>query len=233
MDTGGTFSSLTSVFFFCDPGRIRPGPVGDLARDPRFLVWIELYKFTLTLRSQTLYSMLLLDTGGDVHPLLSSALFCRVGGGSSTEAAAVGADLSALNEYRLGEGGMCIPACIAHIVGDTVGVVAGMGIVFFGSFAEATCAVLVLYPLSGVLGILRILGKHRGFPCSSSDILTLVLRTMISRVRDAHGVVEKALKVFSPFCSGLTTPVIVGLSWISAHGVLSSGTICSRRFLSA
>ena len=177
--------------------------------------------------------MLLLDTGGDVHPLLFSALFCRVGGDSPTKAAAVGADHSALNEYRLGEGGMCIPACIAHIVGDTVFVVAVMGVGFFGSFAEATCAVLVLDAFSGVLGILRILGKHRGFPRSSSDILTLVLRTMISRVRDAHGVVEKALKVFSPFCSGLTTPVIVGLSWICAYAMLSSGTICSRRFLSA
>ena len=133
----------------------------------------------------------------------SIALFCRVGGGSSTEAAAVCADLSALNEYRLAEGGMCIPACIAHIVGDTVGVVAGMEVVFFGSFAEATCAVLVLYTFSGVLGILRILGKQRGFPCSSSDILTLVLRTMISRVRDAHGVVEKALKLLSPFAMDL------------------------------
>ena len=127
-----------------------------------------------------------------------------MGGGSSTKAAAVGADLSALNEHRLKEGGMCIPACIAHIVGDTVGVVAGMGVVFFGSFADSTCAVLVLDAFSGVLGILRILGKHRGFPCSSSDdILTLVLHTMISSVRDAYGVVEKVLKVFSPFAVGL------------------------------
>ena len=36
-DIGVTFSSLTSVFFFCDPGRIRRGSVGDFVRGPRSL----------------------------------------------------------------------------------------------------------------------------------------------------------------------------------------------------
>merc|ERR1719456_146656 len=36
------------------------------------------------------------------------------------------------------------PACIADNVGDNVGDIAGMGAVLFGSFAESTCAALVL-----------------------------------------------------------------------------------------
>ena len=82
----------------------------------------------------------------------SIALFCRVGGGISTEAAAVGAALSALNESRLGEDDNAHSRRNAEIVGDTVGVIAGMGVVLLGSFAEATCAALVLYASADELG---------------------------------------------------------------------------------
>ena len=59
-------------------------------------------------------------------------------------AAAVGAALSVMNEHRSEEDDKRIPACIADIVGDSVGDIAGMGAVLFGSFAEASCAALVL-----------------------------------------------------------------------------------------
>ena len=36
------------------------------------------------------------------------------------------------------------PACIADNVGDNVGDIAGMGADLFGSFAESTCAALVI-----------------------------------------------------------------------------------------
>jgi len=72
------------------------------------------------------------------------ALFCRVGGGIYTKAADVGADLVGKNEFGLGEDSPDNPATIADNVGDNVGDIAGMGSDLFGSFAESTCAALVV-----------------------------------------------------------------------------------------
>jgi len=74
----------------------------------------------------------------------SIALFARVGGGIYTKAADVGADLSGKNEYGMDEDDPRNPACIADNVGDNVGDIAGMGADLFGSFAESTCASLIL-----------------------------------------------------------------------------------------
>merc|ERR1740138_732988 len=74
----------------------------------------------------------------------SIALFGRVGGGIYTKAADVGADLSGKNDYGMDEDDYRNPACIADNVGDNVGDIAGMGADLFGSFAEASCAALVL-----------------------------------------------------------------------------------------
>merc|ERR1719498_318247 len=81
----------------------------------------------------------------------SIALFGRVGGGIYTKAADVGADLSGKNEYGLEEDDYRNPGCIADNVGDNVGDIAGMGADLFGSFAESTCASLVLAASSPVL----------------------------------------------------------------------------------
>ena len=74
----------------------------------------------------------------------SMALFGRVGGGIYTKAADVGADLVGKVEHGLNEDSPMNPATIADNVGDNVGDIAGMGSDLFGSFAEATCAALVL-----------------------------------------------------------------------------------------
>merc|ERR1719343_1628598 len=74
----------------------------------------------------------------------SVALFARVGGGIYTKAADVGADLSGKNEYGMDEDDPRNPAVIADNVGDNVGDIAGMGADLFGSFAESTCAALVI-----------------------------------------------------------------------------------------
>merc|ERR1712166_984611 len=72
------------------------------------------------------------------------ALFGRVGGGIYTKAADVGADLAGKVVNDLPEDDPRNPATIADNVGDNVGDVAGMGSDLFGSFAEATCAALVI-----------------------------------------------------------------------------------------
>ena len=72
------------------------------------------------------------------------ALFCRVGGGIYTKAADVGADLVGKNALELDEDSPDNPATIADNVGDNVGDIAGMGSDLFGSFAESTCAALVV-----------------------------------------------------------------------------------------
>merc|ERR1712190_524663 len=125
----------------------------------------------------------------------SIALFGRVGGGIYTKAADVGADLSGKNDYGLDEDDYRNPACIADNVGDNVGDIAGMGADLFGSFAESTCAALVLAVASPL--------KHEWaslmYPVLISSLgilvglLTLLLRKVFYKVKDMPDV-EQALK---------------------------------------
>jgi inorganic pyrophosphatase len=145
----------------------------------------------------------------------SIALFGRVGGGIYTKAADVGADLSGKNDYGLEEDDYRNPACIADNVGDNVGDIAGMGADLFGSFAEATCAALVIASSSDDLR------QHHSslmYPVLISSVgilvglLTLLLRLVFYRVKEMQDV-EKALKGILIISTFLMTPVVVALSF--------------------
>merc|ERR1719252_242290 len=139
----------------------------------------------------------------------SIALFGRVGGGIYTKAADVGADLSGKNEFGMDEDHPRNPACIADNVGDNVGDIAGMGADLFGSFAEATCAAMVIAGASGTIngapnpmGIADDFGAMM-FPLLLSTtgiitgIVTLFLCDKLPMFRineDPDSSIEKALK---------------------------------------
>lgn len=112
-------------------------------------------------------------------------LFGRVGGGIYTKAADVGADLVGKVENDFAEDSPKNPATIADNVGDNVGDIAGMGADLFGSFAEATCAALVIWTSSD-LG--KVLGASTFYPLMItafgliSCFITSIFATHLMRV---------------------------------------------------
>eukprot|EP00545_Synedropsis_sp_CCMP1620_P007003 CAMPEP_0119029498 /NCGR_PEP_ID=MMETSP1176-20130426/40548_1 /TAXON_ID=265551 /ORGANISM="Synedropsis recta cf, Strain CCMP1620" /LENGTH=743 /DNA_ID=CAMNT_0006985845 /DNA_START=2801 /DNA_END=5032 /DNA_ORIENTATION=+ len=124
------------------------------------------------------------------------AMFGRVGGGIYTKAADVGADLVGKVVHGIPEDDPRNPATIADNVGDNVGDVAGMGSDLFGSFAEATCAALVIGSSIGVSGgwdamVFPVIVSAVGiFVCLIASFIATDLRP----VKGEHQV-EQALKI--------------------------------------
>merc|ERR1719171_639234 len=108
------------------------------------VLWVLLTLYRRVLPEEADWAVLMDCVAGYGLGGSTVAMFGRVGGGIFTKAADVGADLCGKVVAGLDEDSPNNPATIADNVGDNVGDIAGMGADLFGSFAESTCAALVI-----------------------------------------------------------------------------------------
>lgn len=139
----------------------------------------------------------------------SIALFGRVGGGIYTKAADVGADLVGKIEKDIPEDDPRNPAVIADNVGDNVGDIAGMGSDLFGSFAESTCAALVISAVSSLGNTHDFVGISYPLLISAAGLIVCILTTFLATdIQPAKEIadIEHTLKVQLIVSTLLMTP---------------------------
>lgn len=144
------------------------------------------------------------------------ALFGRVGGGIYTKAADVGSDLAGKVVAGLPEDSPLNPGVIADNVGDNVGDIAGMGSDLFGSFAESTCACLVISATSEELVESGL--WYYPLLISAAGILICIVTSFLSSsviLIENESQVETSLKVQLIVSTALMTPVLYYLAHLS------------------
>eukprot|EP00252_Welwitschia_mirabilis_P021781 TRINITY_DN568_c0_g3_i1.p1 TRINITY_DN568_c0_g3~~TRINITY_DN568_c0_g3_i1.p1 ORF type:complete len:765 (-),score=100.22 TRINITY_DN568_c0_g3_i1:142-2436(-) len=157
----------------------------------------------------------------------SMALFGRVGGGIYTKAADVGADLVGKVEQNIPEDDPRNPAVIADNVGDNVGDIAGMGSDLFGSYAESSCAALVVASISSFGLSHDLTGMCFPLLISAVGIIVCLITTLFAT--DIFEVklvseIEPALKKQLIISTILMT---LGIALVSFVALPSSFTICN------
>ncbi|CAI2387699.1 unnamed protein product [Moneuplotes crassus] len=162
----------------------------------------------------------------------SIALFGRVGGGIYTKAADVGADLVGKVVAGLDEDSPQNPGVIADNVGDNVGDIAGMGSDLFGSFAEATCAALVVGATSSEIVFSN--GAYYYYPLMITGagiligIVTSIVALTIQKPPSADKV-ENTLKWQLIISTVLMTPTLYAVAYFclpSSFTFVETGTNC-------
>jgi len=145
----------------------------------------------------------------------SIALFGRVGGGIYTKAADVGADIFKCD--GLDEDSPRNPAVIADNVGDNVGDIAGMGADLFGSFAESSCAAMLisagsvdLFDNWGVMCFPMLVASAGIVVCLITSLFATECCLVVSKED-----VEQSLKRQLIISTALMTPVAFGLCWFT------------------
>lgn len=148
----------------------------------------------------------------------SIALFGRVGGGIYTKAADVGADLVGKVEKDIPEDDPRNPAVIADNVGDNVGDIAGMGADLFGSFAESTCAALVISAVSELGQTHNWAAMNFPLLISATGILVCLLTTLIATdIKPAKQIseIESTLKLQLIISTVIMTPVALAVALLA------------------
>ena len=148
------------------------------------------------------------------------ALFARVGGGSFTKAADVGADLVGKVEAGIPEDDPRNPATIADNVGDNVGDVAGMGADLFESFCGSILAAAAL-GATAFLGDPAMQAKAIVAPLAIASVGVLISILGIFFVRTREGASQKDLLRSLSFGIDLSGVVVLVASWfaLSALGI--------------
>ena len=185
------------------------------------LVVIYLYQYLLgledTSEKHNYYEAMFESIAGFGLGGSTVALFARVGGGIFTKAADLGADLVGKVLSGLPEDSPRNPATIADNVGDNVGDIAGMGADLFGSFAESTCAALIvggtsITTLTGVTSLDLILFVL-AVP-AVGILVSLGVSALITETDNitASGEVERSLKKQLIYSTVLLIPAL----WLAA-----------------